>query len=425
VDMIGSNCASLVGRLPWFTLGIAELRDSANETLWYAVSDTFHANGAAVLNSDTPGNLSVSGDTNITNVAAVVFSAGASLPGQNRSAVNVNNVTHYLEGTNSTSITAFVSQQPSDTFNDRLLTIQAREIFHDVEKRVGRELRPLFVKYYSDWGRYPFAAPFADPSTSNFRGAAGTYEGLLPVTSAPNFSWNVAASTVTTSGGINLNGAASCAIIGNNLVCSVPILLSVGGETVTVIAVANNVGNAFAGPVLASDINYVGLTGDSSQFDRSLNAAAQGRIRAVGVTPLVVLPTTVSISVPLPILNLSLLPAWIKINFWHNVAYYAEAPGYAPGGANTCTPPANPCNPVVVQPSTACLSICDSRQTASLRANNIRALVTLTGPAITGTHPSATLADYLEGGNASTLDLTFERRPRGAAFNDQPIEISP
>src|SRR5665647_2016844 len=35
-DYSGSNCKSLIGRLPWKTLGLPDLRDGSGEHLWYA-----------------------------------------------------------------------------------------------------------------------------------------------------------------------------------------------------------------------------------------------------------------------------------------------------------------------------------------------------------------------------------------------------
>ncbi|MEO8442082.1 MAG: hypothetical protein ABI547_06310, partial [Betaproteobacteria bacterium] len=37
----GTNCPSYVGRLPWRTLGLADLRDPDGERLWYALSPNF------------------------------------------------------------------------------------------------------------------------------------------------------------------------------------------------------------------------------------------------------------------------------------------------------------------------------------------------------------------------------------------------
>src|SRR2546423_9796332 len=83
-DFVGSNCVSLIGRLPWVTLGLPDLRDDAGERLWYALSNDFHANGTVPLNSDTAfraGNtsLQVIGAYPAANLLAIVFSPGSAL----------------------------------------------------------------------------------------------------------------------------------------------------------------------------------------------------------------------------------------------------------------------------------------------------------------------------------------------------------
>lgn len=426
VDTVGSNCTSLIGRLPWLTLGISELRDSSGERLWYAVSNPFHANGSAKLNSETAGDITVSGSINASSVAAVVFAPGTSLSGQNRIAANVNGVAHYLEGTNASSVTAFTLQAASDSFNDRLLPIPAEELFRQVEKRAARELRPLFAKYYADWGRYPFAAPFSNPATSAFVGASGSMEGLLPITSDSTLlSWDAGGSSMTTSGVVVLGGAPACAITGSSLRCSVLVIFAAASSTLTMTGVVNNAGHTFSEPPPAANVTYTGITGVPALFSTSLDATGKGLINATGTAASPILLQTVSITIPIPTVNLAPLPAWFKTNDWHKVTYYALAPGYAPGGTNACSLPASPCDPVGVQPSTACLSICDLRRTANLKANDVRALVTMAGPTLAGLRPSANLSDYLEEGNVTSADYTFERKPMDAVFNDQSIEIFP
>jgi hypothetical protein len=63
-----SSAASRIGRLPWRTLGLPDLRDGHGERLWYAVSVNFKDNprtactapgSSSCLNSDTPGTITV------------------------------------------------------------------------------------------------------------------------------------------------------------------------------------------------------------------------------------------------------------------------------------------------------------------------------------------------------------------------------
>ncbi|NNM81967.1 MAG: hypothetical protein HKL98_05115, partial [Burkholderiales bacterium] len=87
-DYVGSNCKSYVGRLPWKTLNLPDLRDAAGERLWYAISPAYHANGSAILDSDTSGALTVYASDGLTlfssNAVAVIFSPGAALNWQTR-----------------------------------------------------------------------------------------------------------------------------------------------------------------------------------------------------------------------------------------------------------------------------------------------------------------------------------------------------
>src|SRR5688572_8050210 len=68
---VGSACASYIGRLPWRTLGIGDLRDDAGERLWYVLSPAFRDHPSAPpLNSDTRGTLMVYSNTSARVVTA-------------------------------------------------------------------------------------------------------------------------------------------------------------------------------------------------------------------------------------------------------------------------------------------------------------------------------------------------------------------
>jgi len=73
--------ADRVGRLPWATIGSEDLRDASGERLWYAVSSNFYKNAANIINSDTPGLLTVTGAAPASNVVAVVIAPGEALSG--------------------------------------------------------------------------------------------------------------------------------------------------------------------------------------------------------------------------------------------------------------------------------------------------------------------------------------------------------
>ncbi|HET7159234.1 MAG TPA: hypothetical protein VFI62_09570, partial [Burkholderiales bacterium] len=56
----GAACPSYIGRLPWRTLGIGDLRDEHGERLWYVLSPNYRDHPLAPpLNSDAKGTLTV------------------------------------------------------------------------------------------------------------------------------------------------------------------------------------------------------------------------------------------------------------------------------------------------------------------------------------------------------------------------------
>ncbi len=177
----GALGASQLGRLPWKTLGLADLRDGSGECLWYAVSGKFKENpSTAPVNSDTSGQLTVKddgGNTLAAGVIAVVIAPGPALPANDRTppvgppAQCGGNVTasNYLDASglinNATSPPVqLVAGQPSGTFNDRLVFITPAQFFPAVERRVAGEIKKLLISYYLTNFYYPFANDYSDGS---------------------------------------------------------------------------------------------------------------------------------------------------------------------------------------------------------------------------------------------------------------------
>jgi len=163
-DYTGSACTSYVGRLPWKALGLPDLRDADGERLWYAISPNFREIGTAQVNSDTVGILGVNGPMmNVANAAAIIFSVGAPINGQNRNGANINTPAHYLDGPNSAATVTFQALAISSEFNDRLMPVVTTELLATVQKRVGKEIASTLDAYYADAGdKLPYAA---DPLT--------------------------------------------------------------------------------------------------------------------------------------------------------------------------------------------------------------------------------------------------------------------
>jgi type II secretory pathway pseudopilin PulG len=169
IDYIGGNCVSLIGRIPWITLGLPELLDGNADRLWYALSEPFHANGSSVINSNTKGTLAVyraDGTTILTeagySAVAVIFSPGNPLGSQSRTtAAEKNNAANYLDSVNgknnASSNGPFIAGTKSDSFNDQLLFVTTKNLMPLVEQRVASEVKRALANYYSAKGYYPWA----------------------------------------------------------------------------------------------------------------------------------------------------------------------------------------------------------------------------------------------------------------------------
>ena len=80
-DQIGET---VLGRLPWRTLGLPPLRDGSGECLWYAVSGNFKNAPKQVLTSDSNGliEFNAQAETVSNQVIAMILAPGRSLKGQ-------------------------------------------------------------------------------------------------------------------------------------------------------------------------------------------------------------------------------------------------------------------------------------------------------------------------------------------------------
>lgn len=176
-----------VGRFPWKTVGAEDLRDASGERLWYAVSATFLKNTPAyrnVINSDTQGQLTVTGAAPAVNVVAVLFAPGDIV--QNEARVPTNPVTYndpvnFLEQFNNVTYDAFASvARPIETLNDRVLVVTQADLMATVEPVVAanieRDVKPYLNIYASasQWGRFPFPAIWNSPSDPGSSGSGTT-----------------------------------------------------------------------------------------------------------------------------------------------------------------------------------------------------------------------------------------------------------
>ncbi|MCE9639884.1 MAG: hypothetical protein K8S22_07015 [Betaproteobacteria bacterium] len=152
-DPAAGACTNLIGRLPWQTLGLPDLRDSSGERLWYALSQQFSDTNA--INSTTVGELNITGTLTAANTAAIVFAAGAPVNGQLRNAERLFTPSQYIESY--TGPTTFVTSDAGSSYNDQLMVIMATDIFAVVDRRIAKEVQNSLQAYSAaTTGRLPW-----------------------------------------------------------------------------------------------------------------------------------------------------------------------------------------------------------------------------------------------------------------------------
>ncbi len=202
-----------LGRLPWKTLGLPDLRDSSGERLWYAVSNNFKNNTrTALLNSDTQGTITVfasagnilyDGGASGTGAVAVIIAPGdilqrtdQSTP-QDRSSAGINNPQNYLDIALGEDNANFVDGSPTNGFiqgrikdnngniilNDQLLVITQDNIMRAIQKRVASEVKQCLNEYAKDpqnKGRYPWATKLDPANPVNYTDSSNQLFGRIP-----------------------------------------------------------------------------------------------------------------------------------------------------------------------------------------------------------------------------------------------------
>ena len=468
------NCTlPAVGRFPWRTLGIDKLVDAAAEPLWYAVSPgwalvppgtsplTIHSNSIGQLNVDGEPNAAVALLIAPGPAFSVPTSPGCAARVQSRSALPPN-VRDYLECENASAPADanFASRGPAGSFNDHVVKVTPADLLPAIEAaiadRIEREIVPLLKSVYASaaWGAsaanpvFPYAAPFSDPATSNYQGAAGTFRGLLPFTfsegcdpatdprcSTTLVNWNAtsAYAPVVTVTGVSSAGhvcsfmnAATIQCTGSFVAASPSVQLRLG-------ATANGVAMALRQfdpgkitmrtrelPLSAWQPAAAAPTGQFNGSDSTVTIAAVATIPAVPAASYAFEVTAESGAfADHPLLDASTASStgWFVRNQWYRLTYYAIAPPHA---ASAAAPRACTATPLT------CLDVANVAP-----ARKQRAILILAGRAITGqARPSANVTDFLEFGNAVDPGA-FERQPVSTAiaptlkkpFNDRIVVV--
>lgn len=138
------NCPASVGRLPWKTLDLPDLRDGEGNHPWYALASELRDNSTAPpINPTLALDLSLDG---AANIAAIVFSAGPPLAGQNGRPSN--DIDDYLDSANATG-GPYASGPTSSSFNDRTVVISRDQLFKVVNRAILGLLSIGLEKYYT------------------------------------------------------------------------------------------------------------------------------------------------------------------------------------------------------------------------------------------------------------------------------------
>jgi hypothetical protein len=447
----GFPSCTQVGRLPWKTLGIDQLRDSDSEPLWYAV-----ATGTwALLTTTTPSlkinpGLAAQLSYDISpNVVAVIIAPGRSLntlsdgaPPGGCAAVNQQGnryavpyvAANFLECGNEAG--NYRKAGPARWSNDRSVSITAAEVMNAimgaVAERMQRQVAPAMNDWYNfqsiaSWGErfLPFASTFSGfanrPSVNPLCGIDNRYEGMPPTAT-------VASGTCDTNW---TNGDAS-ALLGLSfggctpgpaeMRCTFTSILG-GLATPRIEATAPRVGRAFRS-FNPADIR-VEIDGGSPQpatinsYTSSVSNSGNASVEVRIALPLLSIASSVVVRMPNPV-DAALTDdrtRWFVSNGWDRFAYYAvpRAATVDPGAENCQSSDTSDCIRVSGMPDPT------DRKRFALALMGPRAL-----PPAQAAWPAADqLNHYLEDENANSVDpkkskdRRFDAKRVSSGFNDR------
>lgn len=395
-SLSGNDCPSYIGRLPWKTLGLPDLRDGYGEHLWYVLSRNFRDDNSNSINSDTAGNLTVSGTTTASSIIAIVFAPGNALSGQSRSATQTAActttgssiaaslcATNYLEGSNAnlnTLATLNLSYQTaatSITFNDQLIFIAHDQLSSPVEKRIAREVKACLDEYAANSAnKYPWAVLVNDPSYT------GTFNTLFGrISYLPNISTSPPSAAATTlSAALSALQAAVNNFAANGSSANQTALINAGNY---VVSLKNSI------PAISSTVDTAGDWGVEFAGGQHTQATVLTKITSANtaLTPYLSVSSDPAMSTSWPdtasftcIFNKSY---WLD---WKDLVFYQIADNYHPGGTASCTT------------NVTCLSITGSGNNVA-GSGTYRAVVVVAGKKLGASRTSSNIADYLEPDN--------------------------
>jgi len=454
------SCANPIGWLPWRTLGLPMMLDASGRQLWYVVSPGWHlpnASTSLTINSDTAAQLTLDGRPAIALIIApgralaaapnaAQLAAGCSARVQSPALVVPPNPRDFIE---CFGPQAFRSGAPDNAanpvFNDQVVAISAADLLPALEaaiaKRIERDIVPPLRGVYASaaWGLsaahpvFPFAAPFADPGSSSFQGATGTWQGLVPFNATQSCSGprclpdlvGYAATPADAAGPIESQSCVwesaavrRCEGVYNGEPARIEMSATFTNVAMGLRALdasrleVSARENVMFGPWQPLPVTWSAVINDGGTAGRPAGSAtvtfgaqlpgsaamgwtgpAQFRIRVDR-----------AVIADHPLLDPAApVTGWFVRNEWYRLVYYAIAPAHAasspaPRSCSTCLEIKNP-------------------------SGEARALLILAGRSLAGAaRPNGLLEDFVEGANAD-LDLAFENRPVNAAFNDRVVVL--
>lgn len=477
-----STCSS-IGRLPWRTLGLDKLVDSANEPLWYVVGPTWrltNSSSTLLINSNTTGDITVDGQQVVALIVApgaamnVQTAAGCTARNQARAAPSPTmDARDYLECFNSGTLN-FVTTAASTSFNDQVVRITAADIMPVMEaviaNRIGREILPALQTVYASasWGFsagnpvLPFAAPGLNgvinpgPGTtasgaSNFQGALGTYQGLLPFNQTQGCTVSAANPRCTTSflafaktGSDSKTGGSGSILTQSTCAWQSNVYVCTGQYNAPSISLSFsfNVTNVAMGlraldlsKVTCTAVDDVGNGDPLKNVTCSTSIALQSNGSATFTVNTAVLPDIVDsgwgtyanymINIEKAVLgdhallsSTNATTGWFARNEWYRLVYYATSP------SNTASR---------LPSGRSCSAATDCMTVTNLTSSS--ALMVLAGSSVNGnTRPSSALTDYLEANNTTATGnsshpyvsqtvRTSVATPTVQRFNDRVVVI--
>jgi len=492
-----AGAPTAVGRIPWKSLGIDKPYDVSGEVLWYVVSPGWKVpNGTSPeaplgLNSNSLGGLTVDGVANAA-VAAIIApgrrlpitaplasqtAQGCTTPSQFRTTFPPPDSTGYLECMNvagATLRTGVVDNGTNEVFNDQVVLITAADVMAAIEPIIAKRIENTVVPQLqsaaydsTQWNSnsptaatvpaFPFAVSYASQTVTQYKGVAGTTQGLLPVVATTSnavtagrndatfVAWDTASvSVVKRSGTATMNSAVCTASTTSQVQCSIDYSRTCNAFTpgclfgctcsasieVSVLASANNVGNSlrtftstpitgFSGALVSSNTLLTAAGAASGDFRGNLATDTCTALFIFGILFPCTAGNTITVRVPItvfpehPFVNPTTADAWywFLANNWHQVTYYAVSQDHVPGGVRNCTSSLN------------CLNVSSELGTP---LTNRYAILALAGRSVTGTTgANRVIGDFLDTTENTNFNSVFEQKRFSKTFNDRFVNVSP